>query len=325
MDDIIKVKHRGSFHVGGEKVKLENAPVEDFPYQGKFTFHSDPNGTHWAKQMYGQYTELAEPVCPYPILMWHGGGLTGVTWETTPDGREGFDTLFLRHGFNVYVSDAVERGRASWAKFPEINPTPPIFHSYESRWLNLKMGETYPIPYEGNRFPIDHYDQLMMQGVPRWLTSDEWTIDAYCKYIERMQQHVDGVIIMVHSQGALYTKKIMQKYPDFVKAVVFVEAATLPALDEDLTAFAKIPQLYVYGDFMSEDYKVVHSWADSIRKTAPAWYAKLNELHADHTWMNLPAMGIKGNSHMLMMDDNNDQIADMINDWLVKKVPCGSK
>lgn len=32
MDDIIKVKHRGSFHVGGEKVKLENAPVEDFPY-----------------------------------------------------------------------------------------------------------------------------------------------------------------------------------------------------------------------------------------------------------------------------------------------------
>lgn len=41
--------------------------------------------------------------------------------------------------------------------------------------------------------------------------------------------------------------------------------------------------------------------------------------------MNLPAMGIKGNSHMLMMDDNNDQIADMINDWLVKKVPCGSK
>ena len=41
--------------------------------------------------------------------------------------------------------------------------------------------------------------------------------------------------------------------------------------------------------------------------------------------MNLPAMGIKGNSHMLMMDDNNDQIADMINDWLVKKVPCGRK
>ena len=48
MDDIIKVKHRGSFHVGGEKVKLENAPVEDFPYQGKFTFHLFAAAFMWA-------------------------------------------------------------------------------------------------------------------------------------------------------------------------------------------------------------------------------------------------------------------------------------
>lgn len=86
MDDIIKVKHRGSFHVGGEKVKLENAPVEDFPYQGKFTFHSDPNGTHWAKQMYVQYTELRR-LAPHSdtsfVLdtleyMWKGGRCSGV-------------------------------------------------------------------------------------------------------------------------------------------------------------------------------------------------------------------------------------------------------
>ena len=46
-------------------------------------------------------------------------------------------------------------------------------------------------------------------------------------------------------------------------------------------------------------------------------HERILELGGDSTWMNLPAMGIKGNSHMLMMDD--------INDWLVKKVPCGSK
>lgn len=325
MDDVIRVKHRGSFHVGGEKVKLENAPVEDFPYQGKFTFHSDPNGTHWVKQMYVQYTEVAEPVSKYPILMWHGGGLTGITWETTPDGREGFDTLFLRYGYNVYVSDAVERGRASWAKFPEINPTPPIFHTYEARWLNLKMGETYPVPYKGNRFPVAYYDQLMMQSVPRWLTSDEWTLDAYGKYIERMQQQVDGVILMAHSQGALYAQKILQKYPDFIKAAILIESAGLPSPDEDLAAFAKVPLLYVYGDFMSDDYKVVHSWVDAVRKTEVDWRAALDSVHADYIWMSLPDMGIKGNSHMLMMDDNNDQIAALINEWLVKKGLCDQR
>jgi len=34
---------------------------------------------------------------------------TGVTWETTPDGREGWLNYFLRKGWAVYNSDAVER------------------------------------------------------------------------------------------------------------------------------------------------------------------------------------------------------------------------
>jgi len=35
--------------------------------------------------------------------------------------------------------------------------------------------------------------------------------------------------------------------------------------------------------------------------------------------VNLPERGIKGNSHMLMMDKNNAQIADLIQAWLVTK------
>src|SRR5262249_55245225 len=48
------------------------------------------------------------------LLMWHGGGLTGATYETTPDGREGWLTYFIRKGWDTYISDAVERGRAGW-------------------------------------------------------------------------------------------------------------------------------------------------------------------------------------------------------------------
>lgn len=318
MDNIIRVKKRGSFHVGGEKITLKDIPTEDFQYLGNFTFHSDPNGSHWTKQMYVQYTRLAEPVCPYPVLMWHGGGLTGVTFETTPDGREGWDTLFLRAGFDVFVSDAVERGRASWAKFPEINPTPPIFHTYEARWLNLRMGETYPIPYEGNRFPTDHYDQLMMQGVPRWLSSDQWAVDAYCAYLERMKGMADGVILLAHSQGCSYAMEVALKYPKFVKALILVEQVAIPAPEVDLSPLAQIQQLYVYGDFM--DLEVVHPWVSSLRPRFSAWKDRLKAAGIDYTWMDLPAMGIKGNSHMLMMDNNNDQIANMVCDWIKEHV-----
>lgn len=99
MDKVIQVVKRGSFHVGGEKIKLEHVPVEDYPYNGQFTFHSDPNGTHWVKQMYVQYTLLDEPKAPYPVLMWHGGGLTGVTWETTPGWPGGLGHPFSSGGF----------------------------------------------------------------------------------------------------------------------------------------------------------------------------------------------------------------------------------
>ncbi|MCC8060900.1 MAG: hypothetical protein LIO81_08715 [Clostridiales bacterium] len=316
MGDIIKISERGSFHVGGEKVRIENAPVEDYPYAGKFIFHSDPNGTHWVRQMYVQYTRLADPVCPYPVLMWHGGGLTGTTWETTPDGREGWDTLFLRAGYSVYVSDAVERGRASWAKFPEVNAIPPVFHTFEARWLNLKMGEVYPIPYEGNRFPVDCYDRLMMQSVPRWITSDAWTQEAYDKYIEKLCKELEGVILMAHSQGAIFAEAMAKKYPDFIKALVLVEPVGFPLGEDGNEAFSKIPQLYVYGDFIGEEYKTVHPWVDGIRKTAPLWRDYLDSIGAQYTWMSLPDMGIRGNSHMLMMDDNSAEIAAMICDWL---------
>lgn len=35
--------------------------------------------------------------------------------------------------------------------------------------------------------------------------------------------------------------------------------------------------------------------------------------------VDLPDAGIKGNSHMMMMDKNNDQVADLIQKWLLDK------
>ena len=35
--------------------------------------------------------------------------------------------------------------------------------------------------------------------------------------------------------------------------------------------------------------------------------------------VDLPKIGIKGNSHMMMMDKNNLQVADVIQGWLEKQ------
>jgi hypothetical protein len=74
----------------------------------------DPNGQYMVEQMYVQYFLPKNRKGKYPLLMWHGGGLTGVTYESTPDGREGWLNMFIRKGWDVYISDAVERGRSGF-------------------------------------------------------------------------------------------------------------------------------------------------------------------------------------------------------------------
>jgi len=36
-------------------------------------------------------------------------------------------------------------------------------------------------------------------------------------------------------------------------------------------------------------------------------------------WMSLPKLGTTGNSHMMMMDRNSDQIAEKIQTWMQDK------
>src|SRR3954470_12792882 len=68
-------------------------------------------------QMYVQY-RIPKTIGGAPIIMVHGSGHTGVTYETTPDGREGWATYFARRNFPVYVIDHAGRGRSGF------DPTP---------------------------------------------------------------------------------------------------------------------------------------------------------------------------------------------------------
>ena len=59
--------------------------------------------------MYVQYVKLANPKARYPLLLWHGGGLTGVTWESKPDGKPGWQLFFLRAGQGAARPSAARR------------------------------------------------------------------------------------------------------------------------------------------------------------------------------------------------------------------------
>ena len=80
---------------GGSGIERENGD----------TFHGD----HGYAQFY-----IPQKARNYPLILWHGMGQSGRSWESTPDGREGFQALLTRRDWPLYIIDQPRRGRAGY-------------------------------------------------------------------------------------------------------------------------------------------------------------------------------------------------------------------
>ena len=107
----IVLAEQGSFFVGGRQV--QGAGHYD---PTKSAANINEGNAFWVDQMYVQY-QIPVNARKYPLVLVHGGGGTGRVWETTPDGREGYQTLMLRRGYAVYIVDFPRRGRAGYPSF----------------------------------------------------------------------------------------------------------------------------------------------------------------------------------------------------------------
>jgi pimeloyl-ACP methyl ester carboxylesterase len=295
----LALRDMGSFHVGGREVTVSGKPVKEVVFTpGGVPAKVDLNGTYIVESMYVQYFLPQNPRGALPLLMWHGGGLTGVTYETTPDGRDGWLNYFVKHGWDVYNSDAVERGRAGWAMYPEIFKSEPLFLPKDEPFGRFRM--------KGSQFPVESYNNFVRQVVPRWTTTDDAIIAAYTALVDK----VCPCVILFHSQAGQFGFKVAQARPDKVKALIAVEPAGQG--DARLAGRLKdIPTLFVYGDGIETDSR----WP-AIRRNGVSFGDAITKAGGKVQVVDLPKAGIKGNSHMLMMDRNNLEVAALIQRWL---------
>jgi len=311
----LALRDMGSFHVGGRKVEVSGQPVKEIQrVPGGPMSKLDLNGTYHVEQMYVQYFLVQNRKGRWPLLMWHGAGLTGATFETTPDGREGWRDMMIRRGWDVYLSDATERGRSSFAP-PLIWKDDPIFLPEADPWERWRIG-TGPGSFDpdpakrkvlpGNQFPVEAYDAFMKQLVPRWLSTDDVVIASYVALIDK----VCLCVILAHSQGGHFAFRAAEQRPDKVKAMVSVEPATAGAGNP--SAVKEMPLLLVYGDYIDLDARWV-----AYRKAALAYADGMRAAGGKVDVVSLPERGITGNSHMIMMDKNSRAVLDVIAKWLV--------
>src|SRR5512133_4030805 len=80
----LMIQEQGSFAVGGTVITTAGTYNNNKPTAEGQTFHGD--------HLYAVY-QIPQNAKTLPIVMLHGAYQSGRSWETTPDGREGFQII----------------------------------------------------------------------------------------------------------------------------------------------------------------------------------------------------------------------------------------
>ncbi len=128
-----------------------------------------------------------------------------------------------------------------------------------------------------------------------------------------------GAVLMGHSQSGAFPLAATLLNPAAARALVLIEPGACPRTypDEAIKTLAALPVLVVFGDHRDTPtgIGIRPSWQLSFESCQ----ALIERLQAagGHAEMLSPAeTGIHGNSHMIMQDKNNQQIADRILTWI---------
>ena len=328
----IMLETQGSFMVGGSTVTNG----------GEFVFSEwlNPAGqTAYGDHAYVWYQIPVKPK-KFPMVFLHGGGQSKKTWETTPDGREGFQNIFLRRGFSTYLVDQPRRGEAGFSTVSSDGPIPPAF--YDRTMFTLFRLGRWPDLYEDTQFPRDEesLNQFMRQGTPNTAPLD---FDLVADAMAALLNKIGPSILVTHSQGggggwftALKT--------DNIKAIIAYEPGGSPRLFpegevpkaietswgliegtpiklDEFKKFTKFPIIIFYGDHIAAeptDNYGEDQWRGEILM-GRKFVELVNKYGGDAELVHLPELGIKGNTHFMFSDLNNVEIADLLSKWLKEK------
>lgn len=326
----LMIQEQGSFMAGGTVVRAKEKYNPLKPTPESQTLHGDHAYI---------YYQIPVNAKKYPLAFLHGAGQFSRTWETTPDGREGFQNIFLRKGYGVYLIDQPRRGNAGRSTLPETLEAKPD----EQFWFGQFRLGIYPDYYKGTQFAVgeENLDRFFRQITPNTGPYDAEVIsDAMAAMFEK----IGSAIFVTHSQGGGIGWKTAVKTKN-IKAIVSYEPGSgflfpkgevpapiknssfngeLKAFEiplEDFMAFTRMPIVIYYGDNIPktpcpEPHK---DYWRSAMQMANLWAEAVNKHGGDVKVVCLPDIDIHGNTHFPFSDRNNEQIADLLAAWFHEK------
>ena len=254
-----------------------------------------------------------------PIIMIPGLNLSSYIYVTTPDGRDGWAQAFAAKGFDVYVINDPDFDflKGGFSVSPFIVPTegaPPLDPSSSQAWQNdvwrrWGFGESEGNPYPDTRFPTDYF-AVFKANFPYVSSS----ATSYADAIVALLQTTGPAVLMAHSAGGPQAVNAALARPDLVRGFIMIEP-TNPPDGDDFPALAGMSMFGVYGDY-------IDSRNQGSRKAGTEAAAVLFSQNGGvGEVVSLPDdLGINGNTHLMMQDNNNLFIADLIITWLCEHI-----
>lgn len=323
------IQDQGSFAVGGSVATAPGTfdPLKPLQPAGQ-TFHGD--------HLYAFY-QVPVNARSLPIVMWHGAGQFSKTWETTPDGREGFQTIFLRRRFSTYLIDQPRRGNAGRSTVEAtIKPTPD-----EQFWFGQFRVGIWPNYFDGVQFDRkpETLNQYFRAMIPN---TGPFDANLISDSVSGLFARIGPGILMTHSQSGGPGWLTAIKSPN-VKAIVAFEPGSgfvfpqgelpkpvptsfdtiegVPVPMSDFIALTKLPIVIFYGDNIpskATDVPTQDAWRGRL-EMARLWADTVNRHGGQVTLVHLPQAGIRGNTHFPFSDLNNIEIANQVSKFLAEK------
>lgn len=316
--DKLVIEKQGSFLVGGTVITNPGTfdPTKPTPAGG--TFHGD--------HAYVQF-QIPPKARVLPLVMWHGGGQFSKTWESTPDGREGYRTIFLRRGFAVYILDQPRRGRAGRSTVGiTITPIPVEQEIFASFRLGI-----YPNFFPNVQFPRDPaaLDQFFRQQTPDTGPLD--LMDVIPNAVVALFHKIGPAVLITHSQSGVpgwitairsqNVKAIIAYEPNLVFPKGEAPGGGLSVSPADFRKLTKIPIQIVFGDNIPTSPSPIPGlefWRGAFKK-AVQFRDAVNRRGGQVSILHLPDVGLFGNTHFLFSDLNNLEVADLLSQYLHDK------
>jgi pimeloyl-ACP methyl ester carboxylesterase len=316
------LKSRGSFIVDGTVVHETGTQLSSL-------FGPPPagGGNITINQMYVEYM-VPMRANGVPVVMLHGATLSGKSYDTTPDGRMGWYEYFVRRGHPVYVPDQAGRARsgADFAVYNDVragnlapSALPNAFRlSDQLGWTLFRFGPSYGTAFADEKFPIEAAAELSRQSVPDLIATLP-NPDPNIKAMADLAAQLKGAVLMGHSETGIVPLEAAQVSLTGIKGLILLEPGICQAdtwTAAQIAKFAKVPILVVFADHLDVTTGLSgFTWAN-VYADCQKLVGRVRAAGGNAQMLHLPEAGLAGNSHVMMFDKNNLQVADLLLKWI---------